>query len=141
MLNPRFKAVAWLAVMIILPFGVARSAAPDAFAPTIGTWINPYNNVKVRTSDCGKNLCGWVIWANAEAEQEAREGGVQELVGAELLRDYHLARPGEWTGRVFVPDLGRTFYSTIRPISPDALQISGCILHGLICKSQVWRKV
>jgi uncharacterized protein (DUF2147 family) len=36
--------------------------------------------------------------------------------------------------------MGRTFYSTITRLNPQALKISGCILGGLICKAQVWHR-
>jgi uncharacterized protein (DUF2147 family) len=47
----------------------------------------------------------------------------------------------EWQGRVFVPDMGRTYYSTIKRLDPNQLIISGCIFGGLICKSQIWHRV
>ena len=59
-------------------------------------------------------------------------------VGTELLSDYHASGAGRWTGRVYVPDQGRHFYSTIELRTPDSLRISGCILGGLICKRQDW---
>lgn len=93
------------------------------------------------TGNCGNNLCGWVVWATPEAIQEAKDGGVQQLIGTELLRNYHSTGPGTWQGRVFVPDMGKTYYSTITLLDPNSLKISGCILGGLICKSQIWRRV
>lgn len=104
-------------------------------------WLGPYRNVKVETGDCNGKLCGWVVWATPEAEEEAREGGVQHLVGTELLQDYRQVSNNRWQGRVFVPDMGRTFYSTITRIDPGSLKISGCILGGLVCKSQIWKRV
>jgi uncharacterized protein (DUF2147 family) len=106
----------------------------------LGVWINPHANVKVATVNCGGKLCGAVVWANDEAKQDARDGGVAQLIGTQLLQDYEQTGPGKWTGRVFVPDMGRTFYSTITQLDPSSLKISGCILGGWICKSQVWRR-
>ncbi len=120
---------------------LAASAQPSPKqSQTHGIWVNPYDNVKVETGDCGGKLCGWVVWATPEAEQDARDGGVQKLVGTELLQDYRQTGGNRWQGRVFVPDMGRTYYSTITRQESGALRISGCILGGLICKSQLWRK-
>jgi uncharacterized protein (DUF2147 family) len=41
---------------------------------------------------------------------------------------------------VFVPDMKRKFYSRIEQQGPDKLKISGCILGGLLCKSQYWTR-
>lgn len=105
-----------------------------------GIWVNPHNTVKVETDDCGGKLCGWVVWATPEAEKDACDGGVQQLVSTKLLQDYQKIGSNRWQVRVFVPDMGRTFSSTITLEEPDTLMISGCILGGLICKSQIWHK-
>jgi uncharacterized protein (DUF2147 family) len=122
---------------------VAADAAANArgLALEMGTWINPKGNVKVETGFCGSRLCGKVIWANPHAEERARQGGVAELVGLELLHDYRRIAPENWQGEVFVPDMGRRFASKITQIDANTLKISGCILGGLICKSQVWHRI
>lgn len=118
----------------------ARAIAPEA----IGVWVNPRGSVKVQTGTCPgdhpDNLCGWVVWAAPQAEADARDGGAARLIGTELLRGYRVAGPGLYRGVVYVPDMGRTFYSTIEQRGADHLKISGCILGGLICKSQDWRR-
>ena len=130
-----------LALAMIAPLtAIAQPSPPVPQTQAHGIWFNPHNNVKVETGDCGGKLCGWVIWATPEAEQDARDGGVQKLVGTELLQDYRQTAGNRWQGRVFVPDMGRTFYSTITREEPVTLRISGCILGGLICKSQLWHK-
>lgn len=106
----------------------------------IGTWINPHGSVKVQTGQCGDKLCGWVVWASPQATADAAAGGVRQIVGTVLLRDYTSTRPGNWEGRVFVPDMGHTYYSTISQLDANSLKISGCVLGGLICKSQVWHR-
>jgi uncharacterized protein (DUF2147 family) len=112
------------------------NATPDI----IGTWVNPRGTVKVRTGLCADRLCGWIVWAAPQAQADAREGGVSRLIGIELLRDYHGAGANRYRGTVYVPDMGRTFYSTIEQRDPNRLRISGCVLGGLICKSQNWHR-
>jgi len=58
-----------------------------------------------------------------------------------LLQDYRRVGTGSWTGRVYVPDMGRSFSSRIRQTSAATLSISGCLVDGLLCKSQVWHRV
>jgi len=116
------------------------SAPPDSWAPVVGRWINPLGSVEVETAPCGEHLCGRISWASREALQDARDSGVPSLIGTELLRDYRETAAREWRGRVYVPDMGRTFYSTIDAKQPDILKISGCVLSGLVCRSQIWRR-
>jgi len=118
----------------------AQAPVAAAAAGVVGTWVNPRGTVKVQTGACGDKLCGWVVWANAEAQQDAKDSGVARLIGTELLQDYHPTGHGKWQGRVYVPDMGQTFYSKIEQQGPNALKISGCILGGWICKSQVWQR-
>ncbi len=118
---------------------LAPQVAPAA-APVDGTWINPRGTVVVTTGDCRDKLCGWVSWASDQALADAADSGVTHLVGTELLQDYHATASGRWTGRVYVPDMGRTFYSTIEQLDDNRLKISGCLLGGWFCKSQIWQR-
>ena len=139
-LSPLSKGLALALAMTAPPTAIAQPSTPAQQSLAHGIWVNPHDNVKVETGDCGGKLCGWVVWATPEAEQDARDGGVQKLVGTELLRDYRQTGGNRWQGHVFVPDMGRTFYSTITREDPGVLRISGCILGGLICKSQLWHR-
>jgi len=115
--------------------GAARAQEPSIY----GVWINHAKNVKVETKACGQLLCGTIVWASPQALQAAREAGTDSLVGLQLLTGYHQSG-NEWEGRVFVPDLKRTFYSRIYRVASDKIRISGCILGGLICKYQTWTR-
>lgn len=121
---------------------LAGSAASMARAePIHGTWENPTGDVRVVTHACGAELCGKVSWASDLAKKDASDGGTPQLIGTNLLRNYRQTRPGHWKGNVFVPDLGEAYYSTIKQLDANRIKISGCILGGLLCKSQIWRKI
>lgn len=124
--------------LLAAPAGAYPRAAAD---PATGLWMNPYRSVAVQNMMCGTTLCGRVVWASNEAKADARESGVSELIGLDLLEDYRPQARGNWKGTVLVPDLGRRFSSTIETIGPDHLKISGCVLHGLVCKSQIWTRI
>ena len=120
-----------LAAMLVLQPAVAAT-------PIDGNWINPHGSVVVTTGECHAKLCGWVSWASAQAQADAADAGVTTLIGTELLQDYHASGQGRWTGRVFVPDMGKTFSSTLEQIDSNHLKISGCLLGSWFCKSQMW---
>ncbi len=106
----------------------------------VGVWENPNGTVKVVTLKCGVEVCGFVEWANDEAIKDAREGGTPRLIGIKLLKDYRQTAPNHWQGRVFVPDESSSYFSKIAQINPNAIKISGCLLGGWICKSQIWHR-
>ena len=131
-----------LSSKLILTLGAAFALcgqAPDQRA-IFGVWENPHGSVRVKTGACGDEICGWVVWASDQAILDARDGGTANLVGTEILRGYRPTGDYSWQGEVFVPDMGGTFFSKIRQVDSEQLKVSGCILHGLFCKSQMWHR-
>lgn len=131
-------ALAMLCVMTSTAQAASRPAPSPL--PVAGLWLNPRGSVAVQAGDCDGKLCGWVSWASRAALADAAAADVPHLVGTELLQDYRPSGPKRWAGRVYVPDMGRSFQSTIEQIDPQHLKISGCILAGLLCRSQIWRR-
>ncbi|WP_282949333.1 MULTISPECIES: DUF2147 domain-containing protein [unclassified Sphingopyxis] len=129
-----------LALMLAASTGIAAAAIPQPAANPIGLWENPRGTLLVRTRFCGQLLCGNIVWASPKAMADARDAGVNALIGTELLSDYRKSGAARWTGQVYVPDQGRRFYSTIEQKSPNDIRISGCILGGLLCKRQDWTR-
>ena len=122
-------------------FGLSSTlAAAPAHATIDGIWVNPKGSVAVQTQGCAGRLCGRIVWVNADALADAKESGIANPIGIELLRDYRRASDGSWHGMVYVPDMGRTFHSTIVALAPDRLKISGCLIGSFLCKSQIWRR-
>jgi uncharacterized protein (DUF2147 family) len=119
------------------------SAMADAAAPAqaSGVWRNPKNSVHVRLQPCGNTVCGVVVWANARAEEKAREAGTQRLVGTQLFREFRQEGPGAWSGRVFVPSMGKTFSGTMTSNSPSSITGKGCLIGRFFCKSQTWTRI
>lgn len=125
---------------LALMLAASTSVLPQPAATPIGVWQNPKGTIRVRTRLCGNLLCGNIVWASAKAMADARDAGVNSLIGTELLSDYRHSGAGRWTGQVYVPDQGRRFYSTIEQKGPNDIRISGCILGGLLCKRQDWTR-
>lgn len=86
-------------------------------------------------------MCGVVVWANEKATADAKRGGTDPLVGAELFRDFVMEKPGRWRGKVFVPDIGMTFSGTITVIDDRTLKGDGCLVGRIACKSQTWTRL
>jgi uncharacterized protein (DUF2147 family) len=132
-------AVAGLA-MLAAPLGGATAAGNGATQLVSSEWRNPSNSVHIRITPCGDDrMCGTVIWASDKAKADARRGGTDKLVGANLFREFRQVAPGQYKGRVFVPDMNRTFSGQMR-VEGNAMIGKGCVL-GFICKSQTWTRI
>lgn len=129
-----------IAVLALVGLLTASPAIAAARTDLGGIWLNPKGTVAVQTQACAGRLCGRIVWVSADALADARESGIDNPIGIELLKDYRRSGDGTWHGMVFVPDMGRSFHSTIVALAPDRLKISGCLLGSFICKSQIWRR-
>jgi uncharacterized protein (DUF2147 family) len=119
------------------------SAATMATPPSlpVGVWSNPKGTVHVRMQPCGERVCGTVVWASAKAQADAKKGGTPKLIGTQLFREFKQVAPNAWSGRVFLPDMNRTFSGKMTALGPRTISGRGCLIGGLLCKSQTWRRI
>ncbi len=117
----------------------AVQAPPQPREETV--WRNPSGSVRVRVHPCGQGMCGTVIWANEKAKADSARGGTPNLVGTQLFRDFRATAANVWTGRVFVPDLNRTFTGTGTLVDGDTLVARGCLARNFGCRSQTWTRI
>ena len=104
-------------------------------------WRNPKNSVHVRVHPCGASMCGTVIWANDKAKADSARGGTANLIGTELFRNFQVTAPNVWRGKIFVPDMNRTFTGTGTLVEGGTLIARGCLAKNFGCKSQTWTRV
>jgi uncharacterized protein (DUF2147 family) len=121
------------------------ASASDAGAATYGVFRNPSGSVRVRLADCGTQLCGTIIAANAEARADAAKAGQTKLIGMQLFRDLEpvpqpKGAPKRWEGKVYIPDKDQTVggHATLKG---RVLEVEGCLLGDALCKSQDWVRV
>jgi uncharacterized protein (DUF2147 family) len=115
---------------------IAAIAADTAPENIQGRWSNPDHTVVVDIAPCSGGLCGTVVWATAQAQQDARRGTPQ-LIGTPILTEL---QPGDgvWKGKLFVPDADIRAEGKLEPMGADQLKVEGCEFG--ICKSQLWSK-
>ena len=131
-----------LASLALLVAPVAAWAGPSidpGFQPS--EWRNPKNSVHIRAANCGGNLCGTVTWANDKARADAAAAGEPGLIGTQILRDFRPEGARSWRGSVYVPDVRHTFAGTLTFVDPNTMVGKGCVLFGLLCKSQTWTRL
>ncbi len=134
--------VSRITIALAAAFAVFAGQAVTAQGPGVeGVWSNPKGSVQVKTGTCGGKLCGVVVYASQKAQADAKKAGAQPLIGTTLLRGYRANGSAQWAGEVYVPDRKASYYSTIQLVDAQTLKVSGCVLGGLICKSQLWHRV
>lgn len=129
--------------MIRLAYLTALLVASPALAasPLEGNWVNPAGTVTVRIAPCGGGLlCGRVVKASPSAVDKAAASGTR-LMGAELMSGLEPVGQGAWHGSFFVPDRNVRAEGELHLLSARTLEVEGCAMAGLLCKSQQWTRV
>ena len=107
---------------------VQKPAQASSANSPLGVWLTEEKEGKVRIEQCGANLCGYSV--NAKSDQK----GEQILINMKPGKD-------KWSGRIFDPNSGSTYDSTIALRGPDSLRVQGCALGGMFCGGQTWSRV
>ncbi|MGJ4947360.1 DUF2147 domain-containing protein [Bradyrhizobium sp. HKCCYLS20291] len=119
------------------PATVATAAPPPAAAPRdpnspVGLWLTEEKEGKIRIEPCGANLCGYAV------DAKTSQNGEQILIN---MRPSEKGQEKKWSGRIFDPNSGSTYDSTIALKGADSLKVQGCAFGGMFCGGQTWTRV
>ena len=129
-----------LALALLLTVGMAGAAGAQDVS---GTWLTESGTSRVRISPCGGARCGTIVWTQGDARDAKNPNPAfqsRSLVGVRMISDARL-EGASWTGQLYNPLDGRTYTGKMRLKSAGELELSGCVLGGLICRSQTWSRV
>lgn len=138
------SVLAGLALLLsVMGFAVivpAQATQPPVAGDIDGLWRSPDDEegsyITVRVSACeatSEERCGIVIGAY--------EGANPATIGQKVVRDMELGEDGIWRGEIYQPLEDDTYYSRIELVSNDVMNVDGCIIGGLICKTQRWTRL
>jgi hypothetical protein len=105
----------------------AASTLPSGNSP-LGVWLTEEKEGKVRIEACGVNLCGYSV------DKKSNQNGEQVLINMKPGKD-------KWSGRIFDPNSGSSYDSTIALKNTDTLRVQGCAFGGMFCGGQTWTRV
>ncbi len=105
----------------------ATTTLPPSNSP-LGVWLTEEKEGKVRIEQCGANLCGYSV------DKKSNQNGEQVLINMKPGKD-------KWSGRIFDPNTGSTYDSTIALKGTDSLRVQGCAFGGMFCGGQTWTRV
>lgn len=140
-MRPQIVANRALMKQILIGLALLATASAAVAAPIEGRWTNPKRNVIIQVGKCGATYCGKVAWASDKAKNSARRGGTEKLVGATLMTGFRPVGNGAYKGRAFDPKRGLHGTATIRPVGENSMEVRGCAIAGILCKTQRWTRV
>ena len=113
-------------------------SVPAGAAMIDGVWQSPKDEdgsfLTVRVHPCeraGEDRCAVVTGAYHGAKKEA--------VGLQVMR-VEPKSDGSWEGEIVQPLSGDVYDSNIRVVRRDVLHVDGCVLGGLLCRTQEWTR-
>jgi uncharacterized protein (DUF2147 family) len=130
---------------------LAFTAGPLSAVDPGGVWLTDGGEARVRIADCGGALCGTVLSLrdpndpatgrphtdknNADASKRGRP-----VVGIQVLFGMKPSGADKWTGQIYNAKDGKTYSGSMTVQGASALKLEGCVLGGLICRSETWTR-
>jgi uncharacterized protein (DUF2147 family) len=128
------------------------AVTPAAAGDPRGNWLTENGRAKVAIVNCGGALCGNIVALkepndpatgkpktdnnNADAAKRTRS-----MIGIQIVIDMKPdASADKWKGQVYNAEDGKTYSGSITLVNATTLNLQGCVLGGLICKSQTWTR-
>jgi len=118
---------------LVLVF-VSANVQADGF---VGVWITEKSDagasMAVEIFDCGGELCGKAV--------DVFNAPDRDSVGLEIIKGMRYKTSTSYNkGSIFAPDTEKWYKSKMSLVGDDKLKVSGCVLGGLICRSQTWTR-
>lgn len=125
---------------LLLSIAAVATASSPAVAkdPIEGLW--KHGPMVVQIAPCGDDLCGTVVKASPLQQQKAERGSGTRLIGSRLITGIESTGTGTYKGRVFAADRNVYASGTVHQLSPNELEVKGCVLM-VICKSRTYQRV
>jgi uncharacterized protein (DUF2147 family) len=128
--------------------GVAAAAALALMASAAfaaepsGTWLSTTGQTKVRIAPCGGAWCGTILWVRGPEQNDVNNPDAAKhskpLVGSVMI--YNMKPDGDaYKGSLYDYTSGKTYTGKLKA-NGDTLELSGCVLGGLICQSENWSR-
>lgn len=109
----------------------------------IGTYLSETGDTRVRIARCGGAYCGTIVAVRGETKDVNNPDPAlktRNLVGVRMISDIRPSGEG-FEGSLYNYKDGKTYSGRMSFQGGGAMQLSGCVLGGLICRTQTWTKV
>jgi len=107
--------------------------------PLLGLWQTTKddngNYGHIQVAQCGAQLCGTLV----KSFDSAGKAFTSENQGRQIISETVAKGGGEYRGKVYSPDRGKTYKSKLM-LSGNSLSVSGCVL-GICRDGGKWSRV
>lgn len=116
-----------------------------------GIWQSQDKTTNVKFEKCSNFSCGKIhsftsptdpktgeAWKDVKNPDKNLKG--RSLVGTIMISEIKPIKNG-WTGKLYNPLDGHNYSGFLQIVNNNQLILKGCILGGMICKSETWRKI
>lgn len=119
-------------------------SATSAFAgEATGVWLRSSGSAKIKIDKCGAALCGTVVWERSPRKDTYNPDPAKRdepIVGRRVLLGLKPDGADRWKGEVYNAEDGKTYTGYVTLTGANELKLQGCVLGGLICKSDTWSR-
>jgi uncharacterized protein (DUF2147 family) len=143
----RLTSVVVFSALALIAMKPAQAAEP------FGTWLTGDAKGQVRMVNCGGALCGTLSWLKEPNDPDTKQPKTDKnnkdagkrsrpLLGVPIVINMKPSgTPDQWTGDVYNAEDGNTYSGSFALTGPNTAALKGCVMGGLICKSQTWTRV
>jgi|SRR3954471_11525248 uncharacterized protein (DUF2147 family) len=131
----KFASLAALSLLALA--GAANAQASD---PS-GTYVSETGETRVRIAKCGSAWCGTIVAVQGDTKDVNNPDPnmrSRSLVGVRMISNIQPSGEG-WNGSLYNYKDGKTYAGKMK-LKGGALELSGCVLGGLFCRSQTWSR-
>ena len=123
-----------------LVFGFATTAFA---APPDGTWLSGSGKTKIKIASCGSQYCGTIVWVQGPETKDVNNPDESKrnrnLIGLQMV--YEMAADGDgYKGSLYNYLNGKTYTGKLNTDGGNELNLSGCVLGGLLCQTEKWTR-
>jgi len=150
----RTAALRSISAVVLGAGALALTAVAPAFAADpLGTWLTENGRAQVRIVNCGGALCGNIVWLKEPIDPDTHQPKLDKynpdaslrsrpLLGVPIVLDMKPAGPDKWDGHVYKADEDSPgiYTGSFTMTGPNTAELKGCVMGGLICKSQTWTR-
>ena len=121
------KAAIAVAGLILAPSNVFAASTPK------GIWMNDTGRGAIEIKQCGRRLCGHVVWVKSKKD---KKGCGRKIIG-------NVAKVGKRTwgrGWIYSPQRGRRYDVELTPLKSGKLKVLGFAGSKFFSKTMYWTK-
>jgi len=110
---------------------VATATIASAASPN-GTWLRPNGGAHIQVFNCSGGLGMKIV------KPAAKRPGTR---GKTIMCGAKKSGANKWRGSILSTEDGQTYTGIVTLTGGSSLKLEGCVLGGIICKAENWRRL